>query len=61
MVQRYGKDRYGRTVADLELEGRRSVNESMVDSGHAEIYERYAWQCDWYKRRLLNESLWLKV
>lgn len=61
IVRRYGKDRYNRTIAELELEDRRSVNELMVDKGHAKISEQYAWQCDWYKRRLLRESLWLRV
>ena len=45
-IRRIREDRYGRTVAELFL-GKANVQENMVVSGHAEIFERYAHQCPW--------------
>ena len=45
-IRRIKKDRYGRTVAELFLNGT-NVQQSMVASGHAEIYWKYAHQCPW--------------
>lgn len=39
-VTEMGKDKYGRTVALVEHEGR-TVNELMVEAGHAWVYARY--------------------
>ena len=39
-------DRYGRTVAELFIDGR-NVQQAMVASGHAAIYGKYAHQCGW--------------
>ena len=44
-IRRITKDRYGRTIAELFL-GKANVQQEMVASGHAEIYKRYAGQCD---------------
>ena len=44
-IQRHTEDRYGRTVADLFND--LPIGKLMVDSGHAEIYARYAHQCSW--------------
>ena len=45
-IHRITKDSYGRTVAELLL-GATNVQQEMVDSGHAEIFWRYADQCPW--------------
>ena len=45
-IQRIIEDRYGRTVAELFV-GATNVQREMVDTGHAEIYRRYAYQCPW--------------
>jgi endonuclease YncB( thermonuclease family) len=39
-------DRYGRTVAELFLDGS-NVQQQLIGSGHASIYWRYADQCPW--------------
>jgi endonuclease YncB( thermonuclease family) len=46
-VQAKGKDRYGRTLADVILPGGRSLNQELVRSG-------YAW---WYRKYSKDESL----
>ena len=50
-IRRITKDRYGRTVVELFL-GTTNVQREMVDTGHAEIFWRYAHQCPWAKRGL---------
>lgn len=45
-IRRITTDRYGRTVAELTANGQ-NVGESLVDQGHAWIYQRYAYQCRW--------------
>ena len=45
-IRRITTDRYGRTVAELLLDGR-NVQQAMGASGYAEIYWRYASQCPW--------------
>ena len=45
-IRRITKDRYGRTVAELFL-ANSNVQQKMVDTGHAEIYWRYAYHCPW--------------
>ena len=45
-LRRITKDRYGRTVGELFLDGI-NVQQAMVASGHAEIYWQYASQCPW--------------
>ena len=45
-IRRITDDRYGRTVAELFV-GATNVQREMIDTGHAEIYWRYADQCPW--------------
>ena len=49
-IRRITKDRYGRTVVELFL-GTTNVQQEMVVSGHAEIYQRYDDQCPWTEGR----------
>ena len=43
-ISRITTDRYGRTVAEIYRDGQ-NMNELMVSSGHASVYQRYAHQC----------------
>ena len=45
-LNRITRDRYGRTVGEFYV-GRLNVQQELVRTGHAEIYRRYAHQCDW--------------
>jgi endonuclease YncB( thermonuclease family) len=45
-IRRITKDRYGRTVAELFVDGS-NVQQQLVATGHAEIYWKYAKQCGW--------------
>ena len=45
-IRRITADRYGRTVAELFVNGS-NVQQQLVASGHAEIYWKYASQCPW--------------
>lgn len=45
-IRRIATDRYGRTVAELFVDGS-NVQQQLVASGHAEIYWKYAYQCGW--------------
>ena len=45
-IRRITTDRYGRTVAELSVNGS-NVQQQLVASGHAEIYWKYAHQCAW--------------
>lgn len=54
-IRRITEDRYGRTVAEL-FQGRLNVGELMVSSGHAQIYRRYAGQCEWARSKPLLKS-----
>ena len=45
-IRRITTDRYGRTVAELFVNGV-NIQQSMVASGHAEILWKYADQCPW--------------
>lgn len=45
-IRRITTDRYGRTVAELFVDGS-NVQQRLVASGHAEIFRRYASQCPW--------------
>ena len=46
LIQRLNKDQYGRTVAELFLNGS-NLQQQMVAAGYAEIYWKYAAQCAW--------------
>ncbi len=46
----FGKDKYGRTVALVQLPDGRSLNEELIRSGHAWVFDKYckqAWCTDW--------------
>ena len=45
-IKRITKDKYGRTVAELSINGR-NEQETMFNSGYAKIYLKYAYQCAW--------------
>ena len=45
-IKRIGKDRYGRTVAKIFIEGT-NIQKLMVQNGFAKIYRKYSFQCDW--------------
>ena len=45
-INRITKDKYGRTVAELSINGR-NVQQTMFNSGYAKIYLKYAYQCAW--------------
>ena len=45
-IRRITTDRYGRTVAELFINGA-NVQQTMFASGHAEIFWRYASPCPW--------------
>ena len=45
-IRRITTDRYGRTVAELFVDGS-NVQQQLVASGHADIYWKYAHQCGW--------------
>ena len=45
-IRRITTDRYGRTVAELSVDGS-NVQQQLVVSGHADIYWKYAHQCSW--------------
>ena len=47
-IRRITTDRYGRTVAELFVDGS-NVQQQLVASGHASIYWRYADQCPWIR------------
>ena len=45
-IRRITTDRYGRTVAELFVDGS-NVQQQLVTTGQAEIYWKYAHQCSW--------------
>ena len=45
-IRRITTDRYGRTVAELFVNGS-NVQKQLVAAGHADIYWKYAHQCGW--------------
>ena len=45
-IKRITKDRYGRTVAEIFVEGT-NIQKLMVQNGFAKIYRKYSFQCDW--------------
>ncbi|MEE2974982.1 MAG: thermonuclease family protein [Thermodesulfobacteriota bacterium] len=47
-IHRITKDRYGRTIGELFADGL-DIQEQMVKSGHARIYKKYSFQCEWSK------------
>ena len=47
-IRRITKDRYGRTVAELFVDGI-NVGQELVSSRYAEVYSKYAGPCPWAK------------
>jgi len=45
-IKRINRDRYGRTVAEISINGK-NIQQTMFKSGYAEIYSKYAYQCPW--------------
>lgn len=45
-LRRITKDRFGRTVGELFVDGG-NVQQMMVSSRHAVVHPRYAYQCPW--------------
>ena len=45
-IKRIDTDRYGRTVAEIFVEGT-NIQKLMVQNGFAKIYRKYSLQCDW--------------
>ena len=45
-IKRIDTDRYGRTVAEIFVEGT-NIQKLMVQNGFAKIYRKYSFQCDW--------------
>jgi len=45
-IKRIGTDRYGRTVAEIFIEGT-NIQKIMVKNGFAKLYRKYSFQCDW--------------
>jgi len=45
-IKRITKDKYGRTVADLLINGE-NIQKKMFTSGYAKIYSKYSYQCAW--------------
>ena len=50
-IRRITEDRYGRTIAELS-KGPINIQELLVEKGFARIYERYASQCEWSKKKI---------
>ncbi len=50
-IKRITTDSYGRTVAEL-YKDKKNIQKHLVDIGLAEIYEKYAHQCEWTKNYL---------
>ena len=49
-IRRIRKDRYGRTVAELSKR-KMNVQKELFKRGFAKIYQHYANQCEWSKRK----------
>jgi len=49
-IRRITKDRYQRTVAEIS-KGPINIQEHLVQKDFASIYERYASQCEWTKKK----------
>ena len=47
-IRRITTDRYGRTVAELSVDGS-NVQQQLIASGHAEVHWKYAHQCAWIR------------
>ena len=45
-IKRIDTDRYGRTVAEIFIEGT-NIQKLMVKNGFAKLHRKYSFQCDW--------------
>jgi len=45
-IKRITKDKYGRTIGELSINGK-NIQQIMFNSGYAKIYSKYAYQCAW--------------
>ena len=45
-LKRITKDRYGRTVGELFMNGI-NIQKLIVEKGHGKIYKKYSHQCEW--------------
>ena len=45
-IKRIDTDRYGRTVAEIFIEGT-NIQKLMVKNGFAKLHMKYSFQCDW--------------
>ena len=45
-IKRIDTDRYGRTVAEIFLEGK-NIQKLMIKNGFAKIHRKYFFHCDW--------------
>ena len=52
-IRRITYDRYGRTVGEL-YKNKQNIQQHLVDLGLAKVYKKYAYQCQWSKKYLLN-------
>ena len=48
-IKRITYDRYGRTVAEL-FKNKQNIQKHLVEIGLADVYKKYAHQCDWSKK-----------
>ena len=48
-IQRYEKDRYGRSVAEIFTPKGKSSSKVLVKGGFAKVYTKYADNCSWAK------------
>jgi len=48
-IQRYEKDKYGRSVAEIFTPGGQSSSKILVKGGFANVYTKYAYNCSWAK------------
>ena len=52
-IKRITYDRYGRTVAELYKDNK-NLQKHLVDLGLAKVYKKYAYQCKWTKKYLID-------
>tara|TARA_B100000941_G_C28496718_1_gene551444 strand:- start:1336 stop:1770 length:435 start_codon:yes stop_codon:yes gene_type:complete len=52
-IRRITYDRYGRTVGELYID-KINIQKHLVDLDFAKVYKKYAHQCKWSKKYLMN-------
>ncbi len=61
-IQRFGKDRYGRTVAELYAPPLGySASALMLRGGWARVYQRYAHNCPWAATVKPGVDMWMGI